>query len=174
MKKIYMLLLSSLLLLPAFSAYTKTEEANDDPIEDPMEEEEEDDCIAAIPFSRISGGNMMIRASINGLGVDMMFDTGASINTISMLEANYLVGKGLLTEDDVVGLYESSLADGSIVPGVEIKIKELKLDDQIVLYNVPFVVLAEDNASLLLGQAVLSKYSYKVDNDANEIRFYDN
>lgn len=177
MKKAFMLLLGSLLCGLLFSACTEagqnTEYGSTETEEEVVDEDEETDY-TAIPFTRSSSGLMVIRVSINGLGVDMAIDTGASVNTISTLEANYLAGKGLLTGDDVTGLEVSSLADGSIVPGLKIVIRELKLNDQIVLYNVPFIVLADDNASLLLGQEVLSQYRYEVDPIDNVIKFYDN
>lgn len=171
MKVLGFLLLVTSLFLSSCSFFEQGKEEEEVEFDTEMSEEESD--YVAIPFRRDSNGLMTIRASINGIGIDMEIDTGASSNTISLLEANYLAGKGLLTEDDVVGLSASSLADGSIVPGLDIIIRELTLGDHIVLYNVPFTVLADDNASLLLGQNVLSKFRYEVDPSVNEIKFYD-
>lgn len=171
MKTLFSLFLTVSLFLSSCSFSEQGKEEEEVEFDTEMSEEESD--YVAIPFRRDSNGLMTIRASINGMGIDMEIDTGASNNTISLLEANYLAGKGLLTEDDVVGLSASSLADGSIVPGLDIIIRELTLGDHIVLYNVPFTVLADDNASLLLGQNVLSKFRYEVDPSVNEIKFYD-
>lgn len=171
MKTLFFLFLTVSLFLSSCSFFEQGKEEEE--VEFDTEEIEEELDYIAIPFRRDSNGLMTIRASINGMGIDMEIDTGASNNTISLLEANYLAGKGLLSKEDLVGLSASSLADGSIVPGLDIIIRELTLGDHIVLYNVPFTVLADDNASLLLGQNVLSKFRYEVDPSVNEIKFYD-
>lgn len=175
MKKLDILLigLSFLFSSCSFFSANKEDEELDFDVEITEEVEVVDSDYVAVPFQRDSSGLMIVRASINGLGVDMKVDTGASVNTISILEANYLAGKGLLSSDDIVGLSTSSLADGSIVPGLRIMIRELILADRILLNNVPFVVLADNNASLLLGQSVLSNFRYEVDPSMNEIKFYD-
>ena len=49
-----------------------------------------------VPF-REKNGVKYVRVSVNGVGLDMIFDTGCSSTLISIAEARYLYEKGKLT-----------------------------------------------------------------------------
>lgn len=127
--------------------------------------------IVSIPFTE-NGGVKYINVSVNGFGFEMIFDTGCSGTLISVAEANYLYQKGYLTQDDIIGIAQSQIADGSIVENMVINLKEVILDGKIRCTDVTATVSANNNAPLLLGNEVLNRVaSYAVDNENQTINF---
>lgn len=127
--------------------------------------------IISIPFT-VKGGVKYVKVSVNGFGFEMIFDTGCSGTLISVAEANYLYQKGYLTEDDIMGVTQSQIADGSIVENMVINLKEVILDGKIRCTNVTAIVAANNNAPLLLGNEVLNRVAaYAVDNENRTINF---
>lgn len=127
--------------------------------------------IVSIPFTE-KGGVKYVKVSVNGFGFEMIFDTGCSGTLISVAEANYLYQKGYLTEDDIMGVTQSQIADGSIVENMVINLKEVILDGKIRCTNVTATVSANNNAPLLLGNEVLNRVAaYAVDNENQTINF---
>ena len=117
-----------------------------------------------IPF-REEGGLKYVDVTVNGMDVDMIFDTGCSSTLISMAEANYLYQKGLLEEGDVLGLAQAVIADGSIVENAVVNLREVVIDGQIVCQNVTATVSANPKAPLLLGNEVLDRVAtIEIDN----------
>lgn len=127
-----------------------------------------------VPF-RIESGVKYVQVKINGLSTDMIFDTGASMTLISMLEAQQLIKRGLLSDDDFMGTTNSIIADGSIVEDAVFNIRTLELSDgikTIVCRDVKTQVSSNTAAPVLLGNGVLDRVaSYTIDNDARVIRF---
>lgn len=122
-----------------------------------------------IPF-REDGGIKIVPVQINGLKLDMIFDTGCSTTSISVAEANYLYQKGLLTPEDVLGEVSARVADGRIVPTMVINLKEVVLGEQLIFHNVEATVSDNMQAPLLLGNEVLNRVaSYTIDNDQKVI-----
>ena len=117
--------------------------------------------------------NMMyLKMSLNGMGVDMIFDTGCSSTLISVAEAEYLYSKGLLTDDDIIGISASQIADGSIVPNMVVILREIVIGDLICCSDVQATVSLNEDAPLLLGNEVLDRVaSFTIDNQDNVIRF---
>ena len=102
----------------------------------------------------------------------MIFDTGCSGTLISIAEANYLYQKGLLTENDFLGISKSMIADGSIVDNMVINLKEVIIADQILCPNVEATVSKNIDAPLLLGNEILNRTeSYTIDNINRTITF---
>lgn len=66
-----------------------------------------------IPFTRADGVTM-VDCSINGLPLKFIFDTGASIVSMSMVEANFMMKNGYLKPGDVVGQGNLYDANGDI------------------------------------------------------------
>lgn len=134
-------------------------------------EHQSDDEIVAIPFTEKSGVKY-INVTVNGFGFEMIFDTGCSGALISVAEANYLYQKGYLTEEDVLGVTKSQIADGSIVENMVINLKEVILDGKIRCTDVKATVSSNNNAPLLLGNEVLNRVAaYAVDNNNHTINF---
>lgn len=127
-----------------------------------------------VPFVE-QGGVKYVAAKINGVSVDMIFDTGCSQTLISLLEAQMLAKRGLLTERDYLGTSKSAIADGSIVEDMVFKLKTLELTDGERVIKCDNVVVQVSNnvaAPVLLGNEVLDRVaSYTIDNDAKVIKF---
>lgn len=127
--------------------------------------------IVSIPFTD-KDGVKYVNVSVNGFGFEMIFDTGCSGTLISVAEANYLYQKGYLTEDDILGISHSQIADGSIVEDMVINLKEVILDGKIRCTDVTATVSENNNAPLLLGNEVLNRVAaYAVDNESKTINF---
>ena len=100
---------------------------------------------------------------VNGQELKFIFDTGASSICISSLEANLLLKQGQISEDDILGDVQSSIADGSIVHATHINLREVELAG-VTLHDVDAIVSDNDSAPLLLGQSAMSRFgAFKVD-----------
>ena len=127
--------------------------------------------IVSVPFVE-KGGVKYVDVSVNGFGFQMIFDTGCSSTLISVAEANYLYEKGYLTVDDVIGVTQSQIADGSIVENMVVNLKEVIIADQIRCPDVKATVSSNNKAPLLLGNEILNRAAaYAVDNENQVIRF---
>ena len=69
--------------------------------------------LTEVPYKE-AGGVKFVHVKVNGVGWDMIFDTGCSGTLLSLSEARYLAEKGLLLESDILGTAQSQIADGSI------------------------------------------------------------
>lgn len=124
-----------------------------------------------VPY-REESGVKIIAVKVNGMGLDMIFDTGCSGTLISMAEANYLYQKGLLAYEDILGTTQSMIADGSIVKNAVVNLKEVIIADKIICSNVQATVSNNMSAPLLLGNEVLNRAaSYTIDNINKTIIF---
>ncbi|MCI7359055.1 MAG: retroviral-like aspartic protease family protein [Parabacteroides sp.] len=131
----------------------------------------ETDKVCVVPY-REEAGIKIIEVKVNGIGLDMIFDTGCSGTLISIAEADYLFQKGLLTEKDFLGLSKSKIADGSIVENMVINLKEVIIADQIICHDVVATVSNNISAPLLLGNEVLNRSaSFTIDNVNKTITF---
>lgn len=125
----------------------------------------------AVPF-RNDNGVKYVQVTVNGVGFEMIFDTGCSGALISMAEANYLYQKGKLTADDILGVAHSQIADGSIVENMVVNLREVVINGQIACPNVQATVSANINAPLLLGNAVLDRLAtITIDNENETLNF---
>ena len=116
-----------------------------------------------------SGGTFKIPCEINGLPLQMVFDSGAAVVSISSLEANFMLKNGYLSKTDVKGTKYFSTADGAISPGTVITLRNVKLGDA-VLENVEASVTANQTAPLLLGQSALERFgTITIDNINNQL-----
>lgn len=119
----------------------------------------------AVPF-RMKNGLKYVPVKVNGVGFEMILDTGCSGTLISVAEANYLYQKGKLTDDDIQGTVSSTIADGSIVENMVITLAEVVIDDKIPCPNVVATVSGSVNAPLLLGNGVLDRLAtITIDNE---------
>lgn len=137
-------------------------------------EENPDDGSIKIAYKEQYGNTVTIPVQLNGMGVDMIFDTGASTTCITLAEAQYMFNKGYLTEDDVLDLQKFQTADGNISIGLRIIIRKLSIGDEIKLRNVEAVVVENQQAPLLLGQSVMQKFrEVSVDRENKIIKFFE-
>ena len=116
-------------------------------------------------------GVFQIPVEVVGVQMYFIFDTGASIISISETEANFLWKQGKLTEDDIKGTASFSDANGDISEGTIIVLRTVKIGDR-VLKNIDASVVHNLNAPLLFGQSALGKFGkISIDNNKGEITF---
>ena len=123
-----------------------------------------EDQITEVPIIRRVGGTFNVDCSVNGLALNMIFDTGASDVSISKVEADFMLKNNYLSKDDIKGKQYYQTADGGISEGTVITLKEVRIGDA-VLHNVDASVVKSQKAPLLLGESVLQKFgTFTVDN----------
>lgn len=103
-----------------------------------------------------TNGVYRIPCVVNGANMKMIFDTGASVVSISMATAIYLYQNGFITDNDFKSVGQSSTASGEIVDHMKINIRDIEIGGM-HLYNVEGVVIESLNAPLLLGQTAIQK-----------------
>lgn len=128
-----------------------------------------------VPYNQKGNDLITLPIKVNNVGFEMIFDTGASTTCITLAEAQYMFQKGSLTSDDLLedgpALFQT--ADGSISVGLRVNLREVKIGDQITLYNVEALVVDNMDAPLLLGQSVFKKFKeISVDMKNKWIKFF--
>lgn len=124
-----------------------------------------------IPY-REQGGVKYVKVEVNGMGVEMIFDTGASNTLISIAEARYLYEKGQLTADDILGKSSSRVASGDIVQNTVVRLREVVIGGRLRCENVIATVSDNVGAPLLLGNEVLNRAAaFTIDNERKVVRF---
>ena len=116
-------------------------------------------------------GVYKIPTEVNGISMKFIFDTGASIISISETEALYLFKQGAINEEDILGSIYFQDATGNISEGTEINLKSVKIGSH-AMTNVKASVVHNLQAPLLLGQSALSRFGkVTIDYDKGVIYF---
>lgn len=128
--------------------------------------------VTKIPYEE-RGGVKVIPVKLNGVSMDMIYDTGCSGVHLSLLELQQMAKQGKFSSNDVLGVSYSCIADGSIVQNGEIMLHSVELAPDLVLENVKATVALNQEAPLLLGDEVLDNIASKieVDNIGKTINF---
>ena len=122
-----------------------------------------------VPFTK-EGGVCKVKCSINGLPLHFIFDTGAADVSISSVEATFMAKNDYLSSSDIMGKQNYMTADGNIVEGTVINLREVKFGS-LHLNNIKASVTRNQSAPLLLGQSVLSKLGkIEIDNTKKVLR----
>lgn len=130
---------------------------------------EREEAVTEIAVKRNPGGTFEIPCDINGLALQMIFDTGASDVTISSVEANFMFKNGYLSEKDIKGKKYYQIANGQISEGTTVTLREVKIGD-VVLHNVDASVVKSQRAPLLLGQSAMERFgTITIDNQNNKL-----
>lgn len=103
-----------------------------------------------------NGDIYYIPGKVNGLNLKFVFDTGASEVCISLIEAEFMIKNGYLSEKDIVGSSYSQIANGDIVENTKIILREVEVGG-IILHNVNALVSHTLQAPLLFGQSAIQK-----------------
>lgn len=128
----------------------------------------------SVPYTETYGNTIMLPVKINGVGLDMIFDTGASSTCITVAEARYLYSKGLLSENDILDVQSFQTADGNINVGLKVVLRKVVIGESIHLSNVEALIVESQQAPLLLGQSVLKKFrEVSVDRENKVVKFYE-
>ena len=122
--------------------------------------------VIKIKFDDRNNNQIWIPVKLNGVSMDMLYDTGFN-GTVSMslLELQTMAKQGRFSERDVLGTSYSSIADGSIVENGVILIHTLQLAENLELTNVRAQVALNQDAPVLIGREVFSQIASKVEVD---------
>ena len=118
-----------------------------------------------------SMGVYKIPVMINGITLNFILDTGASIISISEAEAIVLYKQGMLDESDFRGTKYFLNASGGIVEGTMINLRSVKIGDH-ELNNILASVMHNSSAPLLLGQSFLEKFGVVTIDYRNMILYF--
>ncbi len=123
-------------------------------------------CKGEINIKMEKDGNVYrIPCIINGAKMKLLFDTGASVVSLSLPMAEYLFDNGYISNSDFRGDGQTVVADGKIVDHLKLNLKDIEISG-IHLSNVEAVVIASQNAPLLLGQSAIQKLGrYQINGD---------
>lgn len=127
----------------------------------------------AIPYEEF-GGVKTIPVKLNGITMNMIYDTGCSGISLSLNEVQTLAKNGKLDASDILDSDYSTIADGSIVEDGAINIREIEIGgkDGIKVQNKRASVKLNQIAPILLGNSVLDELaSVEVDNVNKTINF---
>lgn len=171
MKKKTLVLLSIVLLGTVFSSCENKQKKP--PVDLKDKEKIELNSNVEVPYSEL-GGVKTIPVKLNGVSMDMIFDTGCSGMSISLNELLTMQKNGKFSESDVVGISAATIADGSVVENSLINLREVEIGgkDGIILHNIQANVALNQIAPILLGNGVLDAVaSVEVDNINKTIKF---
>lgn len=131
--------------------------------------EQTEETISEVDFTRHIGGTFEVPCKINGLPLQMIFDTGASDVTISSVEANFMLKNRYLSDKDIRGKRYYQVATGELGAGVVITLREVVIGD-VLLKNVEASVVEDQRAPLLFGQSAMKRFgTITIDNDQNKL-----
>jgi aspartyl protease family protein len=120
---------------------------------------------------REEDGIYFVPIEINGVEMEFIFDTGASIISMSEAEALFLWKQGKLVQEDFRGPQEFIDANGDISEGTRVILKEVKIGNKII-YNIEASIVHNLQAPLLFGQSAMNKFGkITIDYEENEITF---
>ncbi|MES2880116.1 MAG: TIGR02281 family clan AA aspartic protease [Pseudomonadota bacterium] len=111
-----------------------------------------------VVLSAGSGGHFLSQGQINGRAVQFMVDTGASLVSLSVADAervglNYKAGQAM----------HLSTANG-VIPGWRVKLASVRIGD-VVIYEVDAAVSGGGMPYVLLGNSFLSRFQMARTND---------
>lgn len=125
---------------------------------------------------REMNGVKAIPVKINGVSMDVIYDSGCSGISLSAHEVKTLVKNGCIDEADVEGLDYSVIADGSVMENLVVNLRKIEIgqgDRKLTLHNKRATVVLNSDAPVLLGNAVFDEVArVEADNDNHTINFY--
>ena len=131
--------------------------------------EQTEETVSEIAFTRHTGGTFEVPCQINGLPLQMIFDTGASDVTISSVEANFMLKNRYLSDKDIKGKRYYQVATGELSAGAVITLREIMIGD-VKLKNVEASVVNNQRAPLLFGQSAMERFgTITIDNENNKL-----
>jgi clan AA aspartic protease (TIGR02281 family) len=122
-----------------------------------------------IPYKLQNDGTYEIASKVNGLPLNMMFDTGAADITISQTEVDFMLKNGFLSERDYVGKAFYTLANGASEELRTIILRRVEIGG-VVLKNVLAGIVDNREAGMLIGQSAMQNFgTITIDNKKQEI-----
>lgn len=102
------------------------------------------------------GGIYKIPCKVNGVKMKFIFDTGASMVSMSQSMAQFLFDGEYLSPNDIKGTGQSLVADGSIVNHTIVILRDIEIGG-LHLNNIEATIIEGMNAPLLLGQSAIQE-----------------
>lgn len=122
-----------------------------------------------IPFKPNGGGTYEVKSKINGLPLNMTFDTGAADILISQTEVDFMLKNGYLNEQDFIGKSFYTTASEERIEARTVMLKQVEIGG-LVLKNVHAAVINNRMAGMLFGQSAMSRYGkITIDNQKKQI-----
>ena len=110
------------------------------------------------------GGVFYLPGKVNGLQLEFIFDTGASVVSISSVEATFMMKNDYIKPTDIIGKQNYLNANGEISEGTVINLRNVNFGG-LNLNDIRASVVHNQSAPLLLGQSVLSRLgNIEIDN----------
>lgn len=159
--------------MPEFEEIIAIYETKQTPIPESKNSEETDPTVAYTEIVEIpltpDGGCASVKCTINELPLNFIFDTGASIVSISQLEANFMLKNGYLKREDFAGTGRFIDANGDISEGSIVNLRSVDFGG-LHLDNVRASIVRNQKAPLLLGQSVLGRLGkIEIDNSNKKL-----
>lgn len=159
--------------MPEFEEIMAIYEKPQTPITESRHSDEIDSTMAYIDLVEIpftpDGGCASVKCTINELPLNFIFDTGASIVSISQLEVNFMLKNGYLKPEDFAGTGRFIDANGDISEGSIVNLRSVDFGG-LHLDNVRASVVRNQKAPLLLGQSVLGRLGkIEIDNSNKKL-----
>lgn len=102
------------------------------------------------------GGVYKVPCSVNGVKMKFIFDTGASVVSLSKSMATYMEDNGYLNKKDYLGKSQTIIADGSVVDVEVVNLRDFEIGG-LHLKDVVATVKDGQNVPLLMGQSAIEK-----------------
>lgn len=128
-----------------------------------------DSKVVNVPFVK-DGGVTTVKCDINDLPLSFIFDSGASVVSISSVEATFMLKNGYLNQSDFIGKGRFVNADGDVSEGAIINLRHINFGG-LELTDVRASVVKNQKAPLLLGQSVLQRLGrIEIDNENKQLK----
>jgi clan AA aspartic protease (TIGR02281 family) len=105
-----------------------------------------------------------LKCKVNGESLFFIFDTGASNVAMSKKEFNELLKLGKISEKNIIGKVNYTIANGTQEEGLSVIIDTLEIEG-LYLRNLQATIVDNDKAPLLLGMNVISQLGEVVINN---------
>lgn len=102
------------------------------------------------------GGVYKVPCSVNGVKMKFIFDTGASVVSLSKSMATYMEDNGYLHKSDYLGKTQTQIADGSFMDVDVVNLRDFEIGE-LHLKDVVATVKDGQNVPLLMGQSAIEK-----------------
>jgi clan AA aspartic protease (TIGR02281 family) len=120
------------------------------------------DGSGVIQMKETSSGVYTVPCEINGLKMNFIFDSGASDVSISLTEAQFMLKNGYLKLEDILDKESYQIANGQLIDGLIINIRELKIGNY-TIRNIKGSIVASNSAPLLFGMTAIKMLGLKFD-----------
>lgn len=136
---------------------------------------DDEDSAVRVPYSE-KFGVKTIPVKINGVSMDMIYDTGCSGLHLSWHELQTMYKNGKFSNDDIIDIEPAQIADGSVVENGVVIIRSIEIDGNggkiEIKKPIRATVSFNQAAPVLLGNGIIDEMaSVSVDNVNKTINF---